>query len=204
MVTARLLQHGFFIRLRLLPLFLLAVVLASGHFGGGESAAFAGAPPLSHAAFILNAARFTTWPAEVFSDPASPLVLCIYKDRQTGKALHEHIQGETIQGRPLRQVDIDSFLQIPQCHLIYLPSEKMSEYPFAAGNFYGLLTISDCREFAESGGMLGFVMGDREVEVIVNPEVLTSSGLSICPALLQMAEPVRTRKKGPEKRESDR
>jgi hypothetical protein len=198
------LQRGFFIRLRSLPFFLLAVALVSDHVGGGESAAFAGAPPLTHAAFILNAARFTTWPAEVFADPASPLVFCIYKDRQTGKALHEHIQGETIQGRPLKQVDIDSFLQLSQCHVIYLPSEKMSEYPFAAGNFYGLLTISDCREFAESGGMLGFVRSDREVQVIVNPEVLTSFGLSICPGLLQMAEPVRTRRKGPEKPESDR
>jgi hypothetical protein len=203
-VTARVMQRDFFLRPLPLPVFLLTVALASGHFGVGETAAFAGAPPLSHAAFILNAARFTTWPAEVFADPASPLVLCIYKDRQTGKALHEHIQSETIQGRPLRQVDIDSFLQIPQCHLIYLPSEKMGEYPFAAGDFYGLLTISDCREFAESGGMLGFVRGDREVQVIVNPEVLTSFGLSIGPALLQVAEPVHTRKKSPENRESDR
>ena len=199
MVTARNSKRGIFFRLLPLSFFLLAVALTSDCFAAGETETIAAELPLSRAAFLLSVARFTTWPDGVFADRTSPLVFCIYKDRETGRALHAQLQGETIKGRSLRQVDIESFLNLSQCHVVYLPSEKMNEYPFTAGNLYGLLAISDSRNFAETGGMLGFVRGDQEIKVFVNPEVLTSFGLSICPSLLEMAELVHTRKYGPEK-----
>lgn len=158
----------------------------------------------SHAAFLLSAARFTIWPGVVFVDNTSPLVFCIYKDSETGVALRERLQGETIKGRTLRQIDIDNFSNLSQCQVVYLPKGKMNEYPLASDGIFGVLAISDCREFAENGGMLGFIRSDQGVDVIVNPEVLTSAGLSISPGLLQMAELVQTRKTGPEEGPSGR
>lgn len=162
----------------------------------GLTETIAGELSRSHAAFLLSAARFTTWPADAFPDETSPLVFCIYKDRETGMALHERLQGETIKGRSLRKVDIDNFMQLSQCHVVYLPSTRLGDYPAAANGAYGVLTVSDCREFAEAGGMLGFILGEQGVDVIVNPEAMTHSGLSISPSLLQMAELVKTKNRG--------
>ena len=145
----------------------------------------------------MSAARFTTWPADAFQSETSPLVFCVYKDPETGKALHERLQGETIKGRSLRQVDIDTLEQISQCHVAYLPATRMDEYPASINSTYGVLVVSDSREFAERGGMLGFIRGEQGVDVIVNPEVLTQAGLSISPSLLQMAELVKTKNAGP-------
>jgi hypothetical protein len=158
----------------------------------------------SHAAFLLSAARFTLWPAMVFVDNTSPLVFCVYKDPETGMALRERLLGETIKGRTLRQIDIDNFSNLSQCQVVYLPKGKILDYPLSSYATFGVLAISDCREFAENGGMLGFVRSDQGVDVFVNPEGLTSAGLSISPALLQMAELVRTRNKGPGKGPSGR
>jgi hypothetical protein len=196
--TIRVSKCGFFFRLLSLSFFLLTVVPISPCFAAEETETIAAEFPLSRASFLLSVARFTTWPDSAFTGRTSPLVFCIYKDRETGRALHGQLQGETINGRSLRQVDIESFIGLSRCHVVYLPSEKMNEYPFAAGNFYGKLTISDSLEFAETGGMLGFVRGDQEVKIFVNPEILTNFGLSICPSLLEMAELVHTRKNGPE------
>ena len=198
MVTIRVSKWGIFFRLLPLSLILLAAALISECFAAEKTEAINAEFPPSRAAFLLSVARFTTWPDSVFADRTSPLVFCIYKDRETGRALRGQLQGETIKGRPLRQVDIENFLSLSQCHVVYLPSEKMNEYPFVAGNLYGLLAISDSRNFVETGGMLGFVRSDQEVKVFINAEILTNFGLSICPSLLEMAELVHTRKNGPE------
>ncbi len=113
-------------------------------------------------------------------------------------ALQERLLGETIKGRSLRLLDIDSFLQISQCHVVYLPSSRMADYPAALSNAYAVLTISDSREFAEIGGMLGFILSDQGVDVLINPETMSRSGLSISPSLLQMAEMVKTKVPAPE------
>lgn len=181
---------------RVVAALLLALVALLCRPEPGWTEPIAGELSRSHAAFLLSAARFTTWPAEAFQEDASPLVFCIYKDRETGMALRERLQGETIRGRAMQKVDIDNFMQLSQCHVVYLPASRLGDYPAAANSSYGILTISDCREFAEAGGMLGFVLGDQGVEVIVNPEAISHSGLSISPSLLQMAELVKTKQSG--------
>ncbi len=164
----------------------------------GWTSTLAGELSRSHAAFLLSAARFTTWPAGTFQNGESPLVFCVFKDRETGMALRERLLGESIQGRDLRQVDIDSFQQILQCHVIYLPSSRLAEYPTTLNNAHGILTVSDCREFTEIGGMLGFILSEQGVDVLINPEAMLHSGLSISPSLLQMAELVKTKHQVPE------
>lgn len=162
----------------------------------GWTETIAGVLSLSHAAFLVSAARFTTWPADAFQNDMSPLVFCVYKDPEMGMALQERLHGETIRGRSLRQVDIDSLGQLSQCHVLYLPAARRGEYPAAALAVHGVLTVSDCREFAEADGMLGFIRSEQGVDVIINPEVLSQSGLSISPSLLQMAERVKSKNAG--------
>ncbi len=181
---------------RLLILLLVGMFLLLCRPNPGRTETISGELSRSHAAFLLSAARFTTWPADAFQGEARPLVFCVYKDRETGMALRERLQGETIKGRSLRQVDIDTFTQLSQCHVVYLPATRLAEYVAAANGAYGVLTVSDCREFAEADGMLGFIRSDQGVDVVINPEVMIHSGLSISPSLLQMAELVKTKNAG--------
>ena len=157
----------------------------------GETETIVGELSQSHASFLVSAARFANWPADAFLDETSPLVFCVYKDPETGMALQERLQGDTIKGRNLRKVDIDTLEHIAQCHLVYLPASRIRDYPVAGQGIHGVLSISDCREFAESGGMMGFIRGEQGVDVIINVEALNISGMSISPSLLQMAELVK-------------
>ena len=159
---------------------------------------------LSHAAFLMSAARFTNWPAEAFENDTSPLVFCVYQDPETGLALQERQLGETIRGRSLKMVDIDTLQQLSQCHVVYLPAARIGEYPAGGQGIHGILSVSDCREFAVADGMLGFVRGDQGVDVFINVEVLNQSGLSISPSLLQMAELVKMGSAGSGTRTLDR
>lgn len=157
----------------------------------GKTETIVGELSQSHASFLVSAARFANWPADAFPDETSPLVFCVYKDPETGMALQERLQGETIKGRSLRKVDIDTLEHIAQCHIVYLPASRIRDYPVAGQGIHGVLSISDCREFAESDGMLGFIRGEQGVDVIINVEALNVSGMSISPSLLQMAELVK-------------
>lgn len=157
----------------------------------GQAETIVGELALSHASFLVSAARFTHWPADVFRDDKSPLVFCVYRDPVTGMALQERLQGEQIRGRSLRKVDIDTFEQLSQCHVVYLPAARIEEFPRDERGLHGVLSVSDCREFAEAEGTLGFIRGENGVDVIINIEALNTSDMSISPSLLQMAELVK-------------
>ena len=157
----------------------------------GETETIVGELSQSHASFLVSAARFANWPTDAFPDETSPLVFCVYRDQETGMALQERLQGEKIKGRSLRKIDIDTLEKLSQCHIVYLPASRISDYPVAGQGIHGVLSISDCREFAQSDGMLGFIRGEQGVDVIINVEALNISGMSISPSLLQMAELVK-------------
>ena len=50
-----------------------------------------------------------------------------------------------------------------------------------------VLTVSDIGNFAESGGMIGFVTDDNKVKVEVNAKAITSAGLRVDAQLLEIA-----------------
>ena len=50
-----------------------------------------------------------------------------------------------------------------------------------------MLTVSDIDNFADSGGMIGFVTNDNKIKVEVNTKAVTSAGLRVDAQLLEIA-----------------
>src|SRR5436190_7684713 len=89
----------------------------------------AGAPPSDpdvtteddlRAAFILNFARFITWPGEYPDNPA-PLVVGVWGDPGLASALDRVINGQTVRGRKLMVLTIRDFPHAGEVNILYVP-----------------------------------------------------------------------------------
>lgn len=149
--------------------------------------------PTTNAAFVYSVAQFTKWPKSAFSDSASPLVFCSYRDRMTGKRLAEQLVGKTIMGHGLVYRDVVLETELKSCHVVFFPQAGLKQNPpLQACRSFGVLTISDSKEFVHFGGILGFTLRPSGPEINVNPQALRESGLRISPGLLKLAETPET------------
>ena len=75
------------------------------------------------------------------------------------------------------------------CHIVFISeseSGRLSEVLAVLKN-QPVLTVSDIDNFAESGGMIGFVSNDNKVKVAVNTRSVSNANLRIDAQLLEIA-----------------
>jgi hypothetical protein len=98
------------------------------------------------AAFILNIARFVTWPPEVFADQPGELTLCLYRGNPLAPAI-ETLHGKKVGGRRLEIVHIVRLSEADACQILLLAPYELDEFSAAEHARPGppppLLTIAD-------------------------------------------------------------
>ena len=151
------------------------------------TAATASREYLLKAAFLFNFAKFTTWPIAAFSDPHSPLHLCILGEDPFGAAM-EAIEGKSIKQRPLAVIRIAQVSDAERCHILFLcPSEKerlrtildnLRERP--------ILTISDIPNFAQAGGTINLKTVEDRIRFDINVDAANAADLKISSKLLRL------------------
>lgn len=162
------------------------LALGIGNLRGSE-------PPLEYkvkAVFVLNAARFVTWPPGTFPDGQAPIVIGVLGDNPFGSLLAEVISGETVQNRPIitRRVSAGE-----PCHILFVSRSEENRLGRAleAATRSGMLTISEIDGFARSGGMLGMFLQGGSVRFEVNPDAVSRARLKLDPRLLRLAKIVK-------------
>lgn len=75
------------------------------------------------AGFLVNFARFITWPEKSFASPEADIVFCVVGENPFGKAL-DGVHQKKIGNRYLRVVYAPSFGSIPPCHLLYVAQSE--------------------------------------------------------------------------------
>lgn len=142
------------------------------------------------AAFLLNFARFTTWP----SLPANaPLVICVLGDDRVFDALEEIVRGRTVEGHNLSAVRTSTGTDVHACHLLFVSAPAVSAARSTLNGTRGLpiLTVSDAEDFARSTGMIELsVRGDR-MQFAINVAAVERAKLRISSRLLALATIVR-------------
>ena len=122
----------------------------------------AGSPGLLHAdelaqeyqlkaAFLVNFAKFITWPAQAFPPGQQEFVLCVAGDNPFGAAL-SGIENKTIGGRPIRTVQVDSLKKVPTCHLLFVSRSEeanLRQLTNEAGR-QAIVTVSDIADLADA------------------------------------------------------
>ena len=145
------------------------------------------------AAYLLNFARFVTWPESAFESSVSPIVLCILGADQIHEALPT-IQYKRVQDRPLIIRHIGSLEDLLPCHMLYITESHRPSIDdvLMALNGSPILTISSLPDVSQKGVMITFVSMGNKIRFDVNLSTTHQAGLSISSRLLKLARLVPT------------
>lgn len=142
------------------------------------------------AAFTLNYARFSHWPAHKESSDGR-LQVCIEGrspvTREIRQLKNKKIGRVTVQ---VKQIKIPG--SIDDCQILFISNLDPIQERHLLVAILGLpvITISDTTGFAEAGGMIELALNNRRVEFYVNLESIRKSGISIDPKVLKLAQKV--------------
>lgn len=159
------------------------------------------------AAYVVNFARYTEWPADRFDHAASPLTVVVIGDERVAEELEaiaersDPIGGHPLEVRRLRLSPPESWRRremleaIRRAHLVYLGPGAEDGVPELIADLAGVpvLTVGDVPGFAAGGGMIGLRQRERRVVFDANPEAIKQSGLAVSARLLKLASIVGTR-----------
>lgn len=167
-----------------------ALLLAAGLLGARPAAAAPTAQQVE-AVFLFYFSQFVDWPAGAFADPHSPIVICVLGSDPFDGTLDQAVAGERVNGRPIAVRRPQSVDGAAGCHILYISSSEAPQLPQILSTVKGhnVLTVSDLDRFAESGGIVRFVLVNEHVQLRINAQAARSAGLVLSSKLLRAAEP---------------
>jgi len=142
------------------------------------------------AAFLYNFAKFSEWTA---LPPGNPIVVCVVGDDAVAAAFVDIVRGQTVNGHALdtwRPLEARTWRS---CHLLYIAAVETPRAAAGLGVLKALpvLTISDSKGFAQSGGIIELYVETQRVRFAINVDALERSGLRLSSRLLGLAKIVR-------------
>ena len=150
------------------------------------------------AAYLLNFTRYVEWPSQAFGGAQSPVTMCVLGADPFGDVLDTTIRGRTTHGRTIVVRRIRAASETEGCHLVFISRETWREQRDLPQRLraLGLLTVGESEEFAQEGGVIGFVMLDETVRFVVNAEARDRAGLRISSRMLSLAAAVYDQRSG--------
>ena len=135
-------------------------------------------------------ARFVEWPA--LADKA-PIVMCVVGDRLISAALTAAAKGQTVGGHTAdvrRPQDASSWRD---CHLLFVGGGELqrSTAPLSAIRTLPVLTVSDGKAFASSGGIVELYVENGRMAFAINTDASDRAGLRLSSQLLRLARITR-------------
>ena len=140
------------------------------------------------AALVLNFARFTEWPSEVFAAPTDTVDVCVIGD-EVVEAAFTSIDDESVGERRVRLMRLDTLRNLDNCQVLFVGGTDRSELPriFTATEGRPVLTIGEMAGFAEAGGLVSFDTVRGKIRFSVNLEATRRAGLRLSSRLLKLA-----------------
>lgn len=140
------------------------------------------------AAYMYNFAKFTEWPEKAFAGREDPIVLGLFGEDRFGLAL-DAVDGKRVKDRRLHVKRPARASDFPHVHILYIsPSEKRRlDQIFSALEGHHVLTVSDLKGFARSGGMINLVRQGDKIRFEINLRAARRAGLTISSKLLSLA-----------------
>ncbi len=140
------------------------------------------------AAYVYNFAKFVEWPPESFSRDDVPLTICILGGDPFGSAMNA-IKRKTVGSRKVAVKQVSDVQEAKGCHVLFVSAseEDRLQQTLDSLGHAGVLTISDMRKFAQTGGMINFIIRDDKVRFAINAGAARRAGLKISSQLLSLA-----------------
>jgi YfiR/HmsC-like len=143
------------------------------------------------AAYLYNFGKFVRWQTDRGSNSDS-LGLCILGKDPFGSVLDSTVEGDSIGGRKIVIKRIPKLQETDDCSILFVGMSEESRLApiLIAAQHSGVLTVSDIRDFAERGGIIGFVVQQGKIRFEVNRTAAEQSHLILSSELLKVARRV--------------
>lgn len=142
------------------------------------------------AGFILNFAKFTTWP----QSPAErgELRVCGLGARPLGGKL-ALLQTLKAQDLPVRVQLAPRAEEWRDCHVLFVPDDEAGRIPTVLRSLgrSPVLTVSDSPDFVQQGGMVGLKRRGGRIRFDVNLAAARETGVNLSSHLLKLADEVK-------------
>ena len=152
-------------------------------------------PQLVKAAFVLNIAKFISWPA--VADNSAPFNFCFYRRDSLGDAFGL-LQSRGIGGRELQKSVIDNWRSSAACDLLLVPREQLLAFKLEAQDLpprptlvVADLTDQESKGAVHTGVHVALVRKGARIAFEVHLDDLQRSGLKASSELLKLARIVR-------------
>ena len=141
------------------------------------------------AAFLLNFAKFSTWPETAWAADASHLRLCIVGSDPFGASL-QGVEEKQVAGKTIVLHHAATFSSnSPSCQLLFVSKSEQGQLDriLKANAGKPVITVSDIAGFAAEGGVFEFKNKDGRLSFIINNSKARESGIHISASLLNLA-----------------
>ena len=144
------------------------------------------------AVFIGRFASYIEWPAK----QRDRFVITLLDDNPFGKLLDDLYQDKRIHNRPIELRYASKLDQVGETDVLFITLARLSDRRAAIEKAQnnGILTISEAKGFAESGGIIQLDFVEQRARIKINHDAALKSGLKIGAPLLSIASVVRGEK----------
>ncbi len=141
------------------------------------------------AVFMFNIVNFIEWPEESFATSDSPIQFCVLSNLRVLKNLRSVINNETIKGRTLEAIAVNSDKDMENCHIIFLGASSEQQEPdtleFLAKE--NILTVGESPDFLPQGGMIYLKHSRKRIQIEISLDSVKNSDLEVSSKLLRLA-----------------
>ncbi len=149
-------------------------------------------PYLVKAAYLVNFAKYVSWPSGTFDDTNAPVRIGILGRDPFG------VEFDRILGnRPphLRRIEIhraDDLASLLNCHILYLGASEKDRVGnvLAALGTRPVVTVGEDRDFLDQGGMIRFLIHRQAVLFDVHLDHTARAGIEVNVRMLETANRV--------------
>jgi YfiR/HmsC-like len=157
------------------------------------------APALEYkikAGYLFNFAKFIEWPSTALPASDSPFIIGVLDSGEAFPVLQPLLEGKKVDGHPiqLRAASIERISQGIHILLVTRTSGHLPEGIRASLGKAPTLVVGETDQFAERGGMVGFVREDDVIRLNLNLERAAAAGLKVSAKLSTVAKVVKTQK----------
>ena len=144
------------------------------------------------AAFLLNFAKFTTWPADTAGAADAPIYLCVHGGGPLGRVLQDTVRDRTIGSHAIDVLQSDNVEELRRCHVVYVGVSGDARIAASLGALanHGVLTVHEAAS-AQPAGVVRFFLSDGgRVRFEVNVTAASREQLSLSSKLLEVSQVV--------------
>jgi len=137
-------------------------------------------------AFLVNFARFVSWPPITFRSADAPIELCILASDAFGVVLADVAKDKAVNERPLRISRVFRAEDLRSCQIAYLEDADAAPRSLAELANHHVLTVHES-EATQRDGVIRFYIEDNRIRFEVNLAAAHREDLQLSAKLLGLA-----------------